>query len=115
MADKPITQNHWGSGHNINAQTVNFGPQRYEMNTPDMASMANDLRRLGEKKIFINAAHDQHSIHAGEILVAFLKANGFDTDFNSIVMSGEILRCPVTIRDGESSIIIHVDTTVPHG
>lgn len=47
MSDDKVTQNHWGSGHNINAGTVNIGRQPFVLT---QQAIVDTVLRLGDAK-----------------------------------------------------------------
>lgn len=56
MSPEKVTQNHWGSGHNINAQTVKIGPQPFAL-TEQL--IAETVARIGDAKTVSVSSYGQ--------------------------------------------------------
>ena len=91
-----FNQSHSGSGHNIVAETVHFGPTPFQMTEAVMADVANQLGT--PRPITFYAVGGEKSQQAVELLAAHLATRGFTFEINWIGVLGPPLDRPIELR-----------------
>lgn len=81
-----VQQNHSGSGHNINAKTVNLGGQKFEMDDGLKSAIVASFRELKIENVDVQTAMDSASMSMGKELARHLRAEGFTVGNVSLVM-----------------------------
>lgn len=74
MSDDKVTQNHWGSGHNINAETVTIGRQEFVLTQEILDQLADHFS--GTPAVGISWVGSQKSRVLSEQIAEFLEGRG---------------------------------------